>query len=215
MGNWFDLKGDARLGRCATDGCGGQPTKRLEADGVGANYCSGCAAKIDALSASTTPSGEVEGLVEMPADLKDFARDMPINWPAVLESRAAAGYLNDTKGTRDLLRATAVYTHQASTALASMKREVERLTQANEALMQERTSLIETKREHIAQHRQDASDYLDALVKSEARIKVLEEALKPFADRCDEAVRPDDAENDGVTVKTKFLRAASQALGRE
>lgn len=39
---WFDLKGDARHGRCASEGCGGQPTWRLEAGGVGSNYCSGC-----------------------------------------------------------------------------------------------------------------------------------------------------------------------------
>lgn len=39
---WFDLTGDARLGRCATEGCGQQPTSRLEASGVGSNYCSAC-----------------------------------------------------------------------------------------------------------------------------------------------------------------------------
>lgn len=44
---WFDLKGDARLGQCTTEGCGGQPTSRLEADGVGSNYCSGCRANIE------------------------------------------------------------------------------------------------------------------------------------------------------------------------
>lgn len=43
---WFELKGDERLKRCATDRCGGQPTWRLEADGVGSNYCSGCKARI-------------------------------------------------------------------------------------------------------------------------------------------------------------------------
>lgn len=43
---WFELKGDARLGRCATDRCGGAPTFRLEADGVASNYCSGCRANI-------------------------------------------------------------------------------------------------------------------------------------------------------------------------
>lgn len=44
---WFELKGDERITqRCATEGCGGQPTWRLEADGVGSNYCSGCKAKI-------------------------------------------------------------------------------------------------------------------------------------------------------------------------
>jgi predicted nucleic acid-binding Zn-ribbon protein len=47
---WFHLQGDARLGRCATEGCGGQPTMRLEADGVGSDYCSGCAARIRALT---------------------------------------------------------------------------------------------------------------------------------------------------------------------
>lgn len=39
---WFELKGDKRLGRCATEGCGGQPTWRLEKNGVGSDYCSGC-----------------------------------------------------------------------------------------------------------------------------------------------------------------------------
>lgn len=50
---WFDLSGDERLGRCATKGCGGQPTSRLEAGGVGSNYCSGCKAKIEGLSNMT------------------------------------------------------------------------------------------------------------------------------------------------------------------
>ena len=44
---WFRLTGDERLGRCAADGCGGQPTWRLEAGGVGSNYCSGCKGQID------------------------------------------------------------------------------------------------------------------------------------------------------------------------
>jgi hypothetical protein len=44
---WFTLRGDERLTRCASEDCGGQPTWRLEADGVGSNYCSGCKEKID------------------------------------------------------------------------------------------------------------------------------------------------------------------------
>ena len=44
---WFKLTGDSRLGRCATEGCGGQPTERLEADGVGSSYCSGCRERIE------------------------------------------------------------------------------------------------------------------------------------------------------------------------
>lgn len=43
---WFELKNDERLKRCATDGCGGQPSWRLEASGTGSNYCSGCKTKI-------------------------------------------------------------------------------------------------------------------------------------------------------------------------
>lgn len=40
---WFALAGDERITkRCATKDCGGQPTWRLEADGVGSDYCSGC-----------------------------------------------------------------------------------------------------------------------------------------------------------------------------
>lgn len=44
---WFALKGDERLGQCVSDGCGGQPTWRMEAGGVGSNYCSGCKEKIE------------------------------------------------------------------------------------------------------------------------------------------------------------------------
>lgn len=44
---WFELKGDERLKSCASNGCGGQPTWRLESDGVGSNYCSGCKERIE------------------------------------------------------------------------------------------------------------------------------------------------------------------------
>lgn len=45
---WFELTGDQRITEiCATEGCGGQPTWRLEAGGIGSNYCSGCKAKIE------------------------------------------------------------------------------------------------------------------------------------------------------------------------
>lgn len=50
---WFELTGDERImKRCATEDCGGQPTWRLEAGGIGSDYCSGCKAKIDNLSQS-------------------------------------------------------------------------------------------------------------------------------------------------------------------
>lgn len=44
---WFDLKGDERLGRCATQGCGQQPIYRFEIGGTGSNFCSGCRAFIE------------------------------------------------------------------------------------------------------------------------------------------------------------------------
>lgn len=52
---WFALKGDARLGRCATDGCGGQPAFRLEVGGIGSDYCSGCAESIRAYRRLSSP----------------------------------------------------------------------------------------------------------------------------------------------------------------
>ena len=66
---WFKLFGDSRLGACATDGCGGQPTWRLEAGGVGSNYCSGCSARIRALSASPlTEEQPAEGWKLVPVE---------------------------------------------------------------------------------------------------------------------------------------------------
>lgn len=47
---WFELKGDKRLGACTSEGCGGQPTCRLEAGGMGSDYCSGCKAKIESFA---------------------------------------------------------------------------------------------------------------------------------------------------------------------
>lgn len=54
---WFELRGDARLGRCASEGCGGQPTYRLESGGVGLDYCSGCKEAIERMERTpSTPS---------------------------------------------------------------------------------------------------------------------------------------------------------------
>lgn len=53
--DWFKLTGDERITqRCATLGCGGQPTWRLEAEGVGSNYCSGCREKINMVASGYT-----------------------------------------------------------------------------------------------------------------------------------------------------------------
>lgn len=43
---------------------------------------------------------------------------------------------------------------------------------------------------------------------AEARLSKALEVMKPFADRCEEAVRVDDHDNDGLTVRTLHLRAA-------
>lgn len=57
---WFPLKGDERLGRCATQGCGGQPIWRFEGGGIGSNYCSGCYAKIGYLHPTCIDPGAHE-----------------------------------------------------------------------------------------------------------------------------------------------------------
>lgn len=44
---WFKLEGDKRFGRCATQGCGGQPIYRLEVGGTGSDFCSGCRTVIE------------------------------------------------------------------------------------------------------------------------------------------------------------------------
>lgn len=54
---WFALTREERLGRCATQDCGGQPIWRFEGGGVGSNYCSGCKSKI-------APNGEADELVQ-------------------------------------------------------------------------------------------------------------------------------------------------------
>lgn len=52
---WFERSGDKRLGICTTDDCMGQPTWRMEAGGVGSNYCSGCKERIDAAALGMSP----------------------------------------------------------------------------------------------------------------------------------------------------------------
>lgn len=48
---WFPLEQHQRMRHhwnlCASDGCMGIPTSRLEFDGVGSNYCSKCRVKIE------------------------------------------------------------------------------------------------------------------------------------------------------------------------
>ena len=64
---WFKLKGDERITqRCATEGCGGQPTWRLEAEGVGSFYCSGCQERM------TT--------IEVSEDVPQMGIDQPRHW---------------------------------------------------------------------------------------------------------------------------------------
>lgn len=75
---WFELTGDERITRrCATENCGGQPTWRLEAGGVGADYCSGCREQIETLAKPFEP-----GAVYSPdADETTLlAHDGPIFW---------------------------------------------------------------------------------------------------------------------------------------
>lgn len=56
-----------------------------------------------------------------------------------------------------------------------------------------------------------APNGLKALI---AELKEARGLLKPFADRCDKSVRPDDSDSDGLTVQTRHLRAARAFLAR-
>ena len=60
---WFELKGDERIReRCASEGCPGGPTYRLEAEGIGSNYCSGCKAMIEEHAARLQGGSILEAL---------------------------------------------------------------------------------------------------------------------------------------------------------
>lgn len=75
---WFQLKGDERIThRCASEDCGGQPTWKLEAGGVGAFYCSGCKEKIDA--ASTEKYGHAEPFGRQPKPVKIVFEGEPMD----------------------------------------------------------------------------------------------------------------------------------------
>lgn len=52
---WFKLSGDSRLNKCASEDCFGQQMWRLEAGGVGSNYCSGCKERIEAAALGMSP----------------------------------------------------------------------------------------------------------------------------------------------------------------
>lgn len=67
------------------------------------------------LEASRTRPEPVNEPADLPEDLRaTFPPSLPANWPDVLESRAKAAYVGDSKGTVDLLRATATYLRAAS-----------------------------------------------------------------------------------------------------
>lgn len=67
---WFELKGDARLKQCASEGCGGQQTWRLEAGGTASNYCSGCKARMD------RPSDRHDALKALALDMGRLIRSV-------------------------------------------------------------------------------------------------------------------------------------------
>src|SRR4051812_3923943 len=79
---WFELNGDARLGRCDSDRCGGQPTWRLEAGGVGSNYCSGCKEKIVTIKPRADPPTKGQGeAVNWLRDRMDYSDAKCLTWP--------------------------------------------------------------------------------------------------------------------------------------
>lgn len=140
-GQWFDLAGDERLGECATEGCGGQPTKRLEADGVGSNYCSGCAAKIVAFS--TAPSPDELAVVAYAEVLAGRVTAVRIDKSrhcihGMVLADQAHSIIAALRAERDEMTSAAnSYAHQAAKAELAKRAaeaEVKRLTEEKEAL---------------------------------------------------------------------------------
>jgi hypothetical protein len=119
---WFKLSGDARLGRCDTDDCGGQPTWRLEAGGVGSNYCSGCKEKIQSSDGGVetrrhATTGNMPGSVpgeELSSSATSFERATVTG--ASLESRAGVA-----TGPSEALFPRGKQTYGLKTTLATMK----------------------------------------------------------------------------------------------
>ena len=72
--------------------------------------------------------------------------------------------------------------------------------------------LDEATNSQLSEWQQKAIDWQSRADAAEARVKRLVEALKPFAVRCDDAVRPDDMDNDGLTVRVGHLRGARAIL---
>lgn len=118
---------------------------------------------------------------QMPDDLREAYGDgsiLPINWPEVLNSRAAAGYVGDSKGTRDLLRATAVFFSSLSQQNERLRKEEEQAWLAAEGPNAEGQTLAG----RIMQHKLACARAEVALSASQAQLKIYREALEPFAD---------------------------------
>lgn len=151
-----------------------------------------------ALSASTTPSGEVEGLEV-------------VGWAQQWSKQPGSQYVffeddpSSTHGPAEPL----VRLSEASTALASIEREVERLTEANEVLMQERTSLIETKRKQIARLEEERDG---ALAERDEALEAEDEAKDCFW-----AIYHDYIEYRGEGISTEAARTklADRAVAAE
>jgi Lar family restriction alleviation protein len=153
---------------------------------------------------STTPSGEVEGLVERLRKAADEMRSENHNgWPVIVDHAADAF-------------------SEASTALASMKREVDQAWDAFGAVPRDKSlaAHISAALDELAGFAEDERRRAEA---AEARIQELEEALKPFA-RCSEVypdAKPDVPSAFGALHDPRCpltigdFHTASQALGRK
>lgn len=118
-----------------------------------------------------------------------------------LRADIAASQLAEKQKQLDELPSKALW-DESRKALASMRNEVGELKR--------QLAVARAERDTLAMHLEAKA----ILAKRDnARLR---EALEPFGKRCDEAVRPDDSDNDGVTIKTRYLRAARAALaGKE
>lgn len=167
---WFDLKGDARLGRCATESCGGQPTLRMEGGGVGANYCSGCAEKIRTMTdtSKATIAAVVERLRTQAASLEnDLIGGEGLQLVESNTMREAASLISAIEAERDTWKDLAL---KKEAFILSKAQDIEAAEARAAALVYDLNAALRTA---------ETAEALNATL--QAKLEKAAKALEPFA----------------------------------
>lgn len=102
---------------------------------------------------------------------------------------------------------------QVIAQLAELRHDFEKIARIiNDNLWHQQEKILDAKAIAI-QAGEKMREAITACAAAEAERDALRKALEPFAERCKEAVRPCDSDNDGVMVKTVHLRRARTLSG--